>query len=99
MSLFTAADTLLASLDQHRARAVLFLTGANVDDATGKATLQRWNDVGHYVANHTYEHRLAGASSTIFVATSPAKATASEENNPLGFGNAPDNSREGAQPK
>lgn len=43
---------------------MLFVTGGNVDDAEGKALLQRWNDAGHYLANHTYEHRRLGRANS-----------------------------------
>lgn len=59
-----AADTLLATLDQYGVRAMLFVAGTNVDDTDGKALLQRWNDAGHYLANHTYEHRRFGRANS-----------------------------------
>lgn len=61
-----AADTLLATLEQHTVKAMLFVAGSNVDDAEGKALLQGWNDAGHSLGNHTYEHRQFGrANSTM----------------------------------
>jgi peptidoglycan-N-acetylglucosamine deacetylase len=55
-----AGERLLETLAERRMRAMLFVSGANVDDAEGKALLQRWNDAGHSLANHTYEHRRLG---------------------------------------
>ena len=60
-----SADTLLAALERHRVKAMLFAVGSNVDDAAGKALLQRWNDAGHCLANHTYEHRRYGQEKAV----------------------------------
>jgi peptidoglycan/xylan/chitin deacetylase (PgdA/CDA1 family) len=59
-----AADTLLATLERHNVRAMLFVAGSNVDDAEGKTLLQRWNDAGHWLGNHTYEHRRLGRANS-----------------------------------
>jgi peptidoglycan-N-acetylglucosamine deacetylase len=61
----TASGRLLAALDRHRVKAMLFVAGRNVDDGKGRAVLARWNGAGHLLANHTYEHQRYGAGSAV----------------------------------
>lgn len=56
----TAEDrnrAILGVLNAHRARAALFVVGQNVEEERGKAMLQKWDDAGHIIGNHTYTHR------------------------------------------
>jgi chitinase len=43
-------------LKENRVQAILFVAGKAVDSEKGKQLLQRWNDDGHLIANHTYSH-------------------------------------------
>lgn len=54
----TANHRLLATLAQHHIKAALLPAGTNVDNQTGRAILQSWNDAGHLIGNHTWSHRV-----------------------------------------
>ncbi len=43
-------------LKDNHIRAVWFVAGKSVDNDKGKQLLQKWNDDGHIIANHTYSH-------------------------------------------
>lgn len=47
---------ILSSLDEAGVKSVFFVTGANKYDQKGKFLLQSWNDKGHSIANHTFNH-------------------------------------------
>lgn len=47
---------ILQALHKHQLKIVLFVQGAQVDDAEGALLLQRWNRAGHTLGNHTYSH-------------------------------------------
>lgn len=47
---------ILSSLDEAGVKSVFFVTGANKSDQKGKFLLQSWNDQGHSIANHTFNH-------------------------------------------
>ncbi len=49
-------DAILRTLDQAHLRATLFVCGMRVDDAAGENVLRQWDDAGHALANHTYNH-------------------------------------------
>lgn len=43
-------------LKDNHVQAIWFVAGKAVDNDKGKHLLQRWNDDGHLIANHTYNH-------------------------------------------
>lgn len=43
-------------LKDNQVQAIWFVAGKAVDNDKGKHLLQRWNDDGHLIANHTYNH-------------------------------------------
>lgn len=43
-------------LKDNRIQAIWFVAGKSVDNEKGKQLLQKWNDDGHIIANHTYNH-------------------------------------------
>lgn len=43
-------------LKDNQVQAIWFVAGKAVDNDKGKHLLQRWNDDGHIIANHTYNH-------------------------------------------
>lgn len=47
---------ILAALKKNNLRTVLFVHGMSVDNKEGRLLLQRWNDAGHTLGNHTYSH-------------------------------------------
>lgn len=47
---------ILRALKKHSKQATLFVCGKRIDNAPGKDLLSRWNDAGHIMANHTYNH-------------------------------------------
>ncbi|NQZ44644.1 MAG: polysaccharide deacetylase family protein [Flavobacteriaceae bacterium] len=47
---------LLDHLEAADLKAVFFVTGKNKTTAKGRFLLQRWNDKGHRIANHTFSH-------------------------------------------
>jgi peptidoglycan/xylan/chitin deacetylase (PgdA/CDA1 family) len=59
-------DKLLKHLDDANLKAIFFVTGANKTDEKGKLLLQRWNDRGHKIANHTFSHPNYSSKHTSF---------------------------------
>jgi peptidoglycan-N-acetylglucosamine deacetylase len=49
-------DMILLHLEQEGVKAVFFVTGNNKSDQKGKWLLNSWNDQGHRIANHTFNH-------------------------------------------
>jgi peptidoglycan/xylan/chitin deacetylase (PgdA/CDA1 family) len=49
-------EKILSALKKHNLKIILFVQGAQVDNSDGKLLLQRWNDAGHILGNHTYSH-------------------------------------------
>ena len=47
---------ILAALEKHHAKAMLFVCGKRIDSAAGKRLLKTWDERGHSIANHTYSH-------------------------------------------
>jgi peptidoglycan/xylan/chitin deacetylase (PgdA/CDA1 family) len=47
---------ILAALDKHRLKAVLFVTGKRVDSDEGRHLVAAWDKDGHAIANHSYSH-------------------------------------------
>ncbi|MEZ4944745.1 MAG: polysaccharide deacetylase family protein [Cyclobacteriaceae bacterium] len=47
---------LLDHLQQHNLKAILFSSGYNKETQKGQYVLSSWNEVGHFIANHTYSH-------------------------------------------
>jgi peptidoglycan-N-acetylglucosamine deacetylase len=47
---------ILRTLHQHRLRAALFVCGMRVHSESGRALLQTWDDAGHLLGNHSYNH-------------------------------------------
>jgi peptidoglycan/xylan/chitin deacetylase (PgdA/CDA1 family) len=50
-------NAILDALQAGNLRAGVFVIGRHVEDAGKMHLLQRWNDAGHIVGNHTYSHR------------------------------------------
>ena len=50
-------ERILATLKKHHIKAALFVQGSQVDSAEGAALLNRWNEAGHLLGNHTYSHQ------------------------------------------
>ncbi len=50
-------NEILSALRSHSVKTALFVMGRNADSEKGKALLQKWNDAGHLICNHTYSHR------------------------------------------
>jgi len=50
-------DSLLSTLDKYGLKAALFVCGMRIDSPDGKLLLEKWNDRGHLICNHTYSHK------------------------------------------
>ncbi len=49
-------DMIVNELKKNNIQTVLFTCGKSLDNEKGKAFLQKWNDAGNFIANHTYNH-------------------------------------------
>lgn len=49
-------EMLLSHLETENLKAVFFVTGKNKLDEKGQFLLKSWNDKGHKIANHTFNH-------------------------------------------
>ncbi|SRR6266498_2851314 len=47
---------ILAALDKHGLKAVLFVNGKRVDSVEGRELITAWDKEGHAIANHSYSH-------------------------------------------
>lgn len=47
---------LLETLDKHDIQAILFVKGISLDNPKGEVILETWNNAGHLIGNHTYNH-------------------------------------------
>lgn len=47
---------ILDHLKEFNLQAVLYVCGKNMDNPSGKKVLQSWDNAGHIIANHTYNH-------------------------------------------
>lgn len=47
-----------------KTRVFLFAAGQNIDNQQGSDILNRWSAAGHWIGNHTYEHRALSGSIT-----------------------------------
>lgn len=47
---------LLDNLEEYNLKAILFSSGANKTSEKGKYVLTTWNNSGHFIANHTFNH-------------------------------------------
>jgi peptidoglycan/xylan/chitin deacetylase (PgdA/CDA1 family) len=52
---------ILAVLKKHHLQTTLFVQGAQVDNPQGRALLERWDQAGHLLGNHTYSHQSLDA--------------------------------------
>ena len=57
---------LLDKLDAAGVKAILFVTGNNMDSKKGNYLLSSWNDNGHKIANHTFSHANYNSESRTF---------------------------------
>jgi peptidoglycan-N-acetylglucosamine deacetylase len=48
--------TILATLNQYKIKAALFVCGMRVDDANGRELLNTWDSKQHSICNHSYSH-------------------------------------------
>jgi peptidoglycan-N-acetylglucosamine deacetylase len=58
-------ESILNTLQSNSIKAALFVVGGNIDNKEGKALLQRWDNTGHLIGNHTYSHRNYNARETV----------------------------------
>ncbi|PWJ43192.1 polysaccharide deacetylase family protein [Sediminitomix flava] len=49
-------EQILTTLDKHKIKAVLFPAGSFLKGEKGEYILSSWNDDGHKIGNHTYNH-------------------------------------------
>ncbi len=49
-------DMIINQLKRNHIQTVLFTCGKSLDNDKGKVFLQKWNDAGNFIANHTYNH-------------------------------------------
>jgi peptidoglycan/xylan/chitin deacetylase (PgdA/CDA1 family) len=49
-------DNILHHLHRYNAKAIFFATGVQLNSPRGRNMLQKWNDEGHWLGNHTYTH-------------------------------------------
>jgi len=49
-------DMIINQLKKNSIQTVLFACGKSLDNDKGKVFLQKWNDAGNFIANHTYNH-------------------------------------------
>ncbi len=57
--LYTATkrdEQILYHLREHNTKAILFVQGSQVDNQCGRELVNRWNNAGHTIGNHTYTH-------------------------------------------
>jgi peptidoglycan/xylan/chitin deacetylase (PgdA/CDA1 family) len=47
---------ILTTLTKYQLSVVLFAQGAQIDSAVGRGLLNRWNEAGQTIGNHTYSH-------------------------------------------
>ncbi len=47
---------ILKQLKDHNLQAVLYVCGKNLDSPEGKEVIKSWDEAGHIIANHTYNH-------------------------------------------
>jgi len=47
---------ILSTIADNHLKVILFAQGKQIEDSQGAALLQRWNDAGHIIGNHTYSH-------------------------------------------
>jgi peptidoglycan-N-acetylglucosamine deacetylase len=49
-------NLIIDQLKKNQIQSVLFVSGRSLDNEKGKAFLEKWNEAGNYIANHTYSH-------------------------------------------
>jgi peptidoglycan/xylan/chitin deacetylase (PgdA/CDA1 family) len=49
---------LLQTLERHKLKAALFVTGFRIDQPDGPKLLGPWDQAGHLLGNHTYSHKM-----------------------------------------
>lgn len=59
-------DSLLMKLERNDLTASLFVCGKRVDTPEGKVLIESWNEQGHSISNHSYDHRNFGSSKMSF---------------------------------
>ena len=59
-------DSLLLKLKRNNLTAALFVCGKRVDSPEGNALINSWNEQGHSISNHSYDHRNFGSSKMSF---------------------------------
>jgi peptidoglycan/xylan/chitin deacetylase (PgdA/CDA1 family) len=47
---------LLNNLKKHNVKAILYVKGSGLDNKKGKAIIKSWDESGHLIGNHTYNH-------------------------------------------
>lgn len=52
----TRNKAILKVLDKHGIESALFVCGMRVDNPEGREIMRSWNDSGHIIANHSYQH-------------------------------------------
>ena len=59
-------DSLLLKLKRNDLTAALFVCGKRIDSPEGTALINSWNEQGHSISNHSYDHRNYGSSKMSF---------------------------------
>src|SRR5438552_611322 len=49
-------EKILEALKKHNLQAALFACGMRIDNDSGKKLIQRWDEDGHLICNHSYSH-------------------------------------------
>jgi peptidoglycan/xylan/chitin deacetylase (PgdA/CDA1 family) len=47
---------ILTSLDKHDLKSIFFVKGSSLDNEKGREIISSWNNDGHLIGNHTYNH-------------------------------------------
>ena len=55
---------LIDKLNKHNVKALFFVKGINMDNEKGKEIISCWNNAGHLIGNHTYNHPYFNSKKT-----------------------------------
>ena len=57
-------ERMLAALDKHRIKSILFVVGKRVDSDAGRTLVSAWDQAGHAIGNHSYSHLFFNSADT-----------------------------------
>ena len=60
------ADQMLNALDHAKVKAALCVCGKRIESDEGKALIEKWDNAGHMITNHTYSHINYNLNSTTY---------------------------------